>query len=125
MRFHVDLQGAAGVAGHDVVDDPVTAAAVRWLVPAEAKQARLAVGERAEGLLDHDGLRAAAADPALDHAVGMDEAARAGTSRGRSPDGDDGSQGERSSRALELEGAGKDRDRLGRHGLRAGAGPRA
>ena len=77
MRFHVDLQRAPRVAGHDQLDDAVAAAALGRRVLRQPQQPRLAVGERAERLADDDGLGAAAADPALDRAVRMDDAARA------------------------------------------------
>ena len=47
----------------------------------EPEQAGLTVGERAQRLADDDGLGAAAADPALDRAVRMDDAARARAER--------------------------------------------
>ena len=74
MRFHVDLQGATGMAGHDELDDAVAAAALGRRVLREPEQPRLAVGQRAERLADDDGLGAAAADPALDRAVRVDDA---------------------------------------------------
>ena len=77
MRFHVDLQGATGVAGHDELDDAVAAAALGRRRPCDRRSRRLAVGERAERLADDDGLGAAAADPALDRAVRVDDARRA------------------------------------------------
>ena len=43
MRFHVDLQGATGVAGHDEFDDAVAAPAFGGGVLAQPKQPRLAV----------------------------------------------------------------------------------
>ena len=41
MRFHVDLQGATGVAGHDFVDDPVAAAALGRRLLADPEEPRL------------------------------------------------------------------------------------
>ena len=108
MRFHVDLQGAAGMAGHDELDDAVRPAALGRTVLREAEEPRLAVGERAERLADDDGLGAAPADPALDRAVGMDEPARAGPRRGRPADRDDGGDRERPTGGLELGGARED-----------------
>ena len=107
MRFHVDLQGATGVAGHDELDDAVGAAALGRRVLREAEQARLAVGQRVERLADDDRLGAAAADPALDRAVGMDDAARAGPGRRRPGDRDDRREDERAAGRLELGGPGE------------------
>ena len=74
----------------------------------QPEQPRLAVGERAERLADDDRLGAAAADPALDRAVRMDDAARAGPRRGRPPDGHDRGDRERPAGRLELGGARED-----------------
>ena len=65
--------------------------------------------ERAERLADDDGLGAAAADPALDRAVGMDDPARAGPRRRRPPDRDDRGDRERPPGRLELGGPREDR----------------
>ena len=46
MRFHVDLQGAPGVAGHDQFDDAVAAPTLGRGVLREAQQPGLAVDER-------------------------------------------------------------------------------
>ena len=108
MRFHVDLQRATGVAGHDQLDDAVGAAALARAVLRQPEQARLAVAERPERLADDDGLGAAAADPALDRAVRMDDARRAGPGRGRPPDRHDRGDRERPTRRLELGGPGED-----------------
>ena len=59
MRFHVDLQGPAGVAGHDELDDAVAATALGRRVLRQPEQPGLAVAERAQRLADHDGLGAA------------------------------------------------------------------
>ena len=77
MRFHVDLQGAPRVAGHHQLDHAVAAPALGGGVLRQAQQPRLAVDEGAERLADDDRLGAAAADPALDRAVGMDDPRRA------------------------------------------------
>ncbi len=61
------------MAGHDQLDDAVGPAAFARAVPRQAEQPRLAVGERAERLAHDDGLGAAAADPALDRAVRVDD----------------------------------------------------
>ena len=45
MRFHVDLQGATGVAGHDEFDDAVAAASLGRGVPAQTEEPRLTVGQ--------------------------------------------------------------------------------
>ena len=66
MRFHVDLQRATRVAGHDELDDAVGAAALARAVARQPQQPRLAVAEGAQSLADDDRLGAAAADPALD-----------------------------------------------------------
>ena len=109
MRFHVDLQGPARMAGHDELDDAVAAPALGRRVLREPEQARLAVDERAQRLADDDGLGAAAADPALDRAVRMDDAARARPGRGRPLDRHDRGDRERPTRRLELGGAREDR----------------
>ena len=108
MRFHVDLQGATGVAGHDEFDDAVAAAALGGCVLAQAKESRLAVGEGTQRFADDDGLGAAAADPALDGAVGMDEAGRPGPGRRRPPDGDDRGDHEGSPGRLQFGGPDED-----------------
>ena len=77
MRFHVDLQGSAGVAGHDELDNAVGAAALGGSVLRQPEQPRLAVGEGVERLADDDGLGRLATHPALDRAIGMDDARRA------------------------------------------------
>ena len=108
MRFHVDLQGATGVAGHDELDDPVGAAALGRRVLREPEEPRLAVGQGVERLADDDGLGAAAADPALDRAVGVDDPARAGSRRRRAGDGHDGGDDERAAGPFELGRPGED-----------------
>ncbi len=106
--FHVDLQGATGVAGHEVVDDTVAATRIGRHLLRDPKQTRLAVDEGPEGLLDDDRLGAAAADPALDPTAGMDDPAGSGPSRGRPDDRDDGRHGEGSALRHELGGPGED-----------------
>ena len=95
MRLDVDLERAARVTGHDEFQHSFATAAVRRRVPADPKEARFAVRQRAQRLLDHDRLDAAAADPSLDRSVGQDEAVRAGPRRGWTADGDDRGNGER------------------------------
>ena len=113
MRFHVDLQRAPGMTGHDQLDDAVPAPALGRRVLRQPEQPGLAVDERAKRLADDDRLGAAAADPALDRAVRMDDPGRAGTRRGRPPDRDDGGDRERPAGRLEL---GRPReDRPGAH----------
>ena len=102
MRFHVDLQGPAGMAGHHQFDDAVGAASLARAILGQAQQARLSVGDRPEGFADHDRLGTAAADPAFDRAVRMDDAGRAGTGRGRPSDRHHGGDRERPTRRLEL-----------------------
>jgi len=102
MRFHVDLQGPAGVAGHHQFDDAVGAASLARAVLRQPQQARLAIGDRPERFAHDDRLGAAAADPAFDRAVRMDDARRAGTGRGRPSDRDHGGDRERPPRRLEL-----------------------
>ena len=108
MRFHVDLQGATGMAGHDELDDAVAAAALGRCVLRQPEEPRLPVGHRVERLADDDGLGAAAADPALDRAVGMDDAARPGPSRRRTGHGHDGRGDERAAGRFELGRPGED-----------------
>ena len=108
MRFHVDLQGATGVAGHDQFDDAVAPPTLGGCVLAQAEQPRLAVRERSKRLADDDGLGAAAADPALDRAVRMDEAGRPGSRRRRPPDRDDRGDHEGPPGRLEFGGADED-----------------
>ena len=69
MRFHVDLQRAPRMTGHDQLDHAVAAAALARDVLREPEQPRLAVDERPERLADDHRLGARAADPALDRAV--------------------------------------------------------
>src|SRR4051794_4465927 len=87
MRFHVDLQRAPRVAGHDELDDAVGPPSLARTVLRQPKEPRLAIADRPQRLADDDRLGAAAADPALDRAVGEDDAGRARPGRGRTPDG--------------------------------------
>ena len=105
VRFHVDLQRSPGVAGHDQLDDPIAAPALGRRVLRQAKQARLAVGQRVERLADDDRLGARAADPALDRAVGVDDPVRPGPGRRRPRDRDDRRERERLAGLRELRGA--------------------
>ena len=114
MRFHVDLQCAPGMTGHDELDDAVAAPSLGRAVLRQAEQPRLAVDERPERLADDDGLGAAAADPALDRAVRVDDPGRAGARRGRPPDRDDRGDRERPTGRLELGGPHEDRPRAHR-----------
>jgi hypothetical protein len=93
IRFHVDLQRPAGVAGHHQLDDTIRAAALALTVLRETEQARLAIGEGVERLPNDDRLGARAADPALDGSIRVDDAVRAGPGRGRPGDGNDGGEG--------------------------------
>ena len=102
MRFHVDLQRASRVTGHDELDHAVGAATLARAVARQPQEPRLAVAEGPQCLTDDDRLGATAADPALDGAVGMDDPARAGPSRRRPADGDDRGDGERPPGRLEL-----------------------
>ena len=63
------------MAGHDQLDDAVAAPALGRGVLGQAQQAWLTVDERPERLAHDDGLGAAAADPALDRAVRVDDPA--------------------------------------------------
>jgi hypothetical protein len=94
VRLHVDLQCATRVAGHDQLHDAIAPATLAGGVLREPEKTGLAVGEGPERLADDDGLGAAAADPALDGPVGMDDPRRARPGRGRPADGDDGRQHE-------------------------------
>ena len=111
MRFHVDLQRAPRMTGHDQLDDAVAAPALGRGVLRQAQQPWLTVDERAERLAHDDRLGAAAADPAFDGAVRVDDPRRAGARRGRPPDRHDGGDRERPARRLELGGAREDRAR--------------
>ena len=102
MRFHVDLQRAPRMAGHDQLDDAVAAAALARDILREPEQPRLAVDERPERLAHDDRLGARAADPALDRAVRVDDPRRAGPGRRRPPNGDHGGDRERLAGGLEL-----------------------
>ena len=103
MRFHVDLQGAAGVAAHDEFDDPVGAAALRRRVLREAKQSGQPIAEGEERLAHDDRLGTAPADPALDRAVRVDDPVGPRPGRGGPLHRHD--RGERERPALRLEGA--------------------
>ena len=111
MWFHVDLQRAPRVAGHDQLDDAVRAPPLARTVLRQSEQARLAVADGSQRLADDDGLGAAAPDPALDRAVRMDDAGRAGPGRGRPPDRHDRGDRERPTRRLELGGPDEGRAR--------------
>ncbi len=113
MRFHVDLQGATGVAGHDLVDDAVAPPALARELLADPEEPRLTVGQGAEGLPDDERAGAAPPDEPLDRAVGVDEAAGARSGRGRPADGHDGGQGVRAAGPIELDRPFEERDRRG------------
>ena len=100
--LHGDLQRAAGVAGHDDLHDTVPAAGVGGRILRDAQQARLAVGQGSQRLADDDRLRATAADPALDAAVGVDDAVRPRPGRGGPPHGHDRGHDEGPPRGREL-----------------------
>ena len=99
------------MAGHHQFDDAVAAPALGRGVLGQAQQAWLTVDQRPERLAHHDGLRAAAADPALDRAVRVDDPGRARTRRGRPLDRHDRGDRERPAGRLELGGPREDRAR--------------
>ena len=116
VRLHVDLQRAPRMAGHDQLDHAVAAAALGGGRLRQAQQARVPVGQRPERLADDDGLGAAAADPALDRAVGMDDPHRPRPGRRGTLDRHDRGDRERPAGGLEL---GDAREQApSRHGVR-------
>ena len=121
MRFHVDLQGAAGMAGHHELDDTIRPPSLGRAILREPEQARLAVGEGMERLADDHGLGTAAADPTFDGAVGMDDAGGARPSGGGTGHGDDRGHDEWATGLLEVGRPGED---AAGHGWVARRGPR-
>ena len=105
------------MAGHHEVDDPVRAPGFGGLLRREAEQPRFAVGQGAKRLGDDGRLGAAAADPALDGSVRMDDPARAGLRRRRARNRDDGREGVRT--AGLSEGGRPGQDPRGRGGHQA------
>ena len=102
IGLHVDLQRAAAVARHGVVENAFGAAGLTPALAVEPDQARSAVAQRLQRLADEDRLSARAADPAFDAAVGVDEGLGAGLGRGRRLAPDHRGQDERLAPTLEI-----------------------
>jgi hypothetical protein len=100
------------MAGHDELDDAVGPAPLRRTVTGQPQETWLTIAEGAKRLADDDRLRATPADPALDGPVRVDDAAGAWPRRGRSSNGDDGCDDERSPGLLEFGGVREDRRQL-------------
>ena len=102
--LHVDLQRAAAVARHRVLDHARRAAGTARAFADEPDQSRPAVLDGRQGFTDDDRLRARAADPAGDRAVGAHErlGPRLGGRRRLAPD--HRRQRERLAAALEIRG---------------------
>src|SRR5262245_49123329 len=83
IGLQVDLQRAAAVARHGVVENAFGAAGLAPALAVETDEPRTAVAQRLQRLPDEDRLGARAADPAFDAPVGVDERLGAGLGRGR------------------------------------------
>src|SRR5436309_5251404 len=100
--FHVHLQRALALARNRDRHDALTAAILQLLGRSEEQEPGRTLLERSEAFPDHGGLRACAAQPAPDPAVGGDQRGRAFLARGRGPPPHHGGQDERLSALRQL-----------------------
>src|SRR5207245_8709082 len=102
IGLHVDLQGAAAVTRHFVLEHALGPARDSTALAVEADEPRPAIAESLERFAHDDGLGAGAADPSLHAPVPANEDLRAGLRRGRRLAAHDRGQRERLTGALKL-----------------------